>query len=378
MPKRAKVISTFRAQGGLMIDIKAYCDGRFGFDWLCSSGETRKIRLSDCDAAMLKAQEFLSAGKAGRLDLLGVSERDFTEFLQWRAKRRHNIPDIPSLVDGLITSKEGKGRSEWTLASLRTALIPFAKRFPCPLEDVTREEVESWLNGRNIGPRRFNNIVVAIVSLCRFARHEGHLGADLLPIERISRRFHRPRIETYTPDELRTILNETPREWVPTIVLGAFAGLRPEECAPDPRTAKPGLTWQNINWRREAIDVPREVAKDGRRRDAPLLPAAQAYLQPWRNAVGRVSPIGTRFSNAKRYWGLSVPWRQDALRHSFASYRLALIQSIPQLSIEMGNSIAMCKTHYLDAKFPEEADEWFGLRPSAGWNSTELFVAKPA
>ena len=60
-----------------------------------------------------------------------------------------------------------------------------------------------------------------------------------------------------------------------------------------------------------------------------------------------------------------MPWLPDALRHSYASYRLAIIHDIPRLSLEMGNSPAIIKAHYLNLKHDDEGKAWFALRPSA-------------
>jgi len=53
----------------------------------------------------------------------------------------------------------------------------------------------------------------------------------------------------------------------------------------------------------------------------------------------------------------------DALRHSFASYRLALTQNMAALALEMGNSPDMIHRHYLDLKHDDEGSEWFAIRP---------------
>lgn len=58
-----------------------------------------------------------------------------------------------------------------------------------------------------------------------------------------------------------------------------------------------------------------------------------------------------------------MAWKPDGLRHSYASYRIATVQNIGQVSLEMGNSPQMIHTHYLDLKMEGEAGEWFGLYP---------------
>jgi hypothetical protein len=78
---------------------------------------------------------------------------------------------------------------------------------------------------------------------------------------------------------------------------------------------------------------------------------------------GRISPAGKDITKERPKWNLGVDWRPDALRHSYASYRLAITEDAPSLSLEMGNSPAMIFKHYLDLKHKEEGEAWFSLEP---------------
>lgn len=57
-----------------------------------------------------------------------------------------------------------------------------------------------------------------------------------------------------------------------------------------------------------------------------------------------------------------MKWKKDGWRHSYASYRLALTQNAHALAEEMGNSVHMIRTHYLDLKHEDEAQKWFQVR----------------
>lgn len=380
--KAAKIVATVKSSGGLRIDIRNYADGRYGFDWTPADGIRKKIRLDDKEAAVVRAQSYLEAGKAGRLDLLSVDPGEFAEFLRWKEQRKSNVPKVPALVESFIESKRGKGRSEWTVESLRKVLTPFAAAFDMPIDQVTREAVERWLDTRGIGERTWNNFLAGITSLARFARKEGHIGANLIAVEMIDRKFHRPNVETYSRDELVAILQAASEKWIPAIVLGAFAGIRPEEVAPDPRTTKPGLAWENILWTRGKIDVPAAVAKGtaggkGRRRFVPINDALRDFLEPYTKPSGPIAP-GNRLSHDKRYWTGSITWKQDGLRHSYASYRLAILKNMHELALEMGNSANMIHRHYLDLKHEDEGAEWFALRRSDVWVGEKKVIPFPA
>ena len=59
-----------------------------------------------------------------------------------------------------------------------------------------------------------------------------------------------------------------------------------------------------------------------------------------------------------------VPWKQNALRHSFISYRLAEIQDVNRVALEAGNSPQMIFRHYRELATPEQALTWFTIAPA--------------
>jgi hypothetical protein len=63
-----------------------------------------------------------------------------------------------------------------------------------------------------------------------------------------------------------------------------------------------------------------------------------------------------------------TPWKDNALRHSFISYRLAEIQNAAQVALEAGNSPSMVFKHYRELVKPETAKAWFAIAPKAPAN----------
>ena len=367
--KAAPIKSTVR-NGSLRIDVREYADGRFGFDFMPSGEERKKVRCSEIESAEEKAREILGLAKGGKVERLAINEPEYVEFLRWKAEKGSGAK-VATLVESFLLTKKDKGLSMHHTRQIGKDLEAFVKAFPVQIEATTRAGVEKWLDSRNVGPRRWNNIRESVVALYRFARREGIIGAQLAGAELIERKRVEVTVETYTPSELVKIINAVPREWLPAIVLGAFAGMRPQELCPEPRSGKPGLVWGNILWSKGKIDVPARVSKTRKRRFAPLLDAAVAFLSD-RKGENADEPVCPRAQLSKRTgeWGRAsgVPWKNDALRHSFASYRLALTLNLPALALEMGNSPAMIHRHYLDLKHDDEAAEWFGIRPDRASN----------
>ncbi len=59
-----------------------------------------------------------------------------------------------------------------------------------------------------------------------------------------------------------------------------------------------------------------------------------------------------------------VPWKHNALRHSFISYRVAETGDVARVALESGNSPRMIFRHYRELVTKEEAQIWFSIIPS--------------
>jgi hypothetical protein len=65
-------------------------------------------------------------------------------------------------------------------------------------------------------------------------------------------------------------------------------------------------------------------------------------------------------------------WRQNALRHSFISYRVAETGDVARTSLEAGNSPKMIFRHYREVVTEEDSAKWFSITPSDGWEPDDL------
>ncbi len=380
--KAAPVKSCVR-KGSLRIDVRAYSDGRFGFDYAPPGEDRIKVRLCAASDAEARAREIIGMARGGKVERLAIDEDEYAEFLRWKATRKRPCP-VPELVASFLKKKAEKGVTRHTLRDLRSALVPFAKSFAVKITDLTRDGVEKWLNSREVGPRRWNNMRAAIVALHRHARDYDMLPAERTSVEKIEKRKVKVSVLTYSPAQLCKLLAAVPADWQPLILLGAFAGLRPEEISPDTRyksSTKPGIKWENILWEKNKIDVPAEVAKDRRRRFATLSETLREWLYPLSGGgkkTGLIAPRGY-YPTLIAGWSAKsgVQWLSDALRHSYASYRLALTRDMASLCLEMGNSATMIHRHYLDLKHEDEAREWFAVLPKSAKSAKKTASEKP-
>jgi integrase len=275
--------------------------------------------------------------------------------------------------------------------TLRTHLRQLCRDFGTrPLSAISTKALDAWLIENAASLRTRRNKRASIVSLWRWARSKSYLpqdrrtAAERTDAPSVRKQRREQTIETWSPDELKTILETVHHEFLPWVVLSAFAGIRTFELFPDEKFVaekrKDVLKWSDIDLDAGRIVVPAAVSKTAEKRALSIHPTLAAWLrliQP-ANLFELDSEIlsGSPPWRPRKSWGgqscidrlastLGTAWKKNALRHSFGTYRVQQTQSAGATALEMGNSERMIKAHYLDAgRTPDEAAEWFSLAPA--------------
>ncbi len=135
------------------------------------------------------------------------------------------------------------------------------------------------------------------------------------------------------------------RACMPAVGLMLWAGLRPAEVE--------RLDWQHLDWDERVIVVSAQHAKTGGCRHVTL----SAALHSWLHEAGVQSEGAICPPNWARRWkqlrreARLVPWRQDVLRHTFASYHAKHWHDFARLQLEMGHrSAQLLRTRYLSMR----------------------------
>ncbi len=141
-------------------------------------------------------------------------------------------------------------------------------------------------------------------------------------------------IEVFTPVELSKLIAAAAvadKAILPFFVLGGFCGLRTVEAS--------HLLWEDIRWPESSIVISAAIAKTRTRRLAPLTDTAAAWLAGWKAKTGRVLAVDKlhkRVGDICKAAG--VTWKDNGLRHSFITYRLATLKDPVRVAFEAGNS----------------------------------------
>jgi integrase len=290
------------------------------------------------------------------------------------------MPDksVVEVVDEFIKRKAADGCGELYIQDLRhrlgqpkAVLVPgepapakkdahgFADAFKGSIGHIDRNQIQAYLDGLNLSPRSRNNYLGSITSLFEFAKGRGYLPADWNELNAVEKvKDIGGKIEVFTPEEIASLLSKATKELLPFLAIGAFAGLRSAEIGK--------LEWADVKFSTGYIVVGKDKAKTAARRTVPMPENLKAWLAPYANASGRIWPhqhtylyeVLEEITKAAK-----VPWKPNALRHSYISYRVAETGNVNATALEAGNSPAMIFSNYRELVEPEDAKRWFLIKP---------------
>jgi integrase len=276
------------------------------------------------------------------------------------ARRRHVIEKkVSEVVSEFISTKEQDGLSKRYLETLRSHLNRFAAAFQTNVGSVTARLISDWLKVQGIGPRARNNVRLSIITLFHWARAQGYLPKGQPTEADDVARAKDPggKIEIFTPKQMASIMKSAPSEYALYFALGGFAGLRRAEIE--------RLEWGDFNFERGHITIAAHKAKTATRRLVPIQPNLVQWLAPYRARRGPLfkSRRGTdaAIAFAKEQ---GIDWPDNALRHSYATYRLAAVYDTARVALEMGNSPQKLMTNYRELADEHDAAAWFAIAPT--------------
>lgn len=378
-----------------------------------SSGRRRLLTFRDEDVARRKAKEIAHKMANGQVDVLQLSSDDRASYARAiqllkpsgvslelaaaeyaHAKRLlhgrglaeavdfyllhkpNELPDktVEEVVSELIKAKKADGASEVYVKDLNFRLGRLKKSIQGLLKNLTVQDLNKFLRSQDCGGRGRNNYRRTIGTLIRFAESAGYLIKNGIDVAKLARaKEEHAEIDIFTeaeitkllaasrldPDSLAPGYNRryaTGSGLLPFLLLGAFAGLRTAEIERQ--------RWDDINLDRGFIRVTAAKGNTAQKRLVPLCDNLKKWLELVRRDTGPVCEIARTSDALKRLASRAeVPWKHNALRHSYASYRLAVVKNVAQVSLEMGNTPKMVFKHYRELVAEEDGIAWFAITP---------------
>ena len=361
-----------------------------------SEAKAKAAQLSrgDVDAAQLTGKDRLVYGRAveavkehgapldavaieyaqARKLLDGVSLIDAARFYSRHYGHGIARKSVAEAVDAMIAAKKAKGVSAVYLADLRYRLGVLKEAFHCDVNALTPDDLKAFFESQaaKLSARSHNNFLRTIKTFLRFAQNHGWLSKEVDLLSRVEKRSERPTpVEIFTPAQVAALLKYASPDISPCLALSAFAGLRSEEVL--------RLDWSDVERRPGFIEVAAHKAKTQARRIVPI----SDNLARWLAIAARKGEHIWRHSKAWFFEAMrttagaaNITWKQNALRHSWISYRLAEIQDVNRVALEAGNSPQMIFRHYLELATPEQARTWFSIAPAASEKVIAISAAR--
>ena len=128
------------------------------------------------------------------------------------------------------------------------------------------------------------------------------------------------------------------------------------------------LRWRDVDLEKQVLTIPSELAKKGKIRKIHFSNEVKSWLLRW--FKDGIFPAKTKslvpelhaekYSRVRKL--LTVELKPNVLRHTYASYRVALVGA-SKAATELGNSAGVVLEYYAEAVDEQEANEFFNLSP---------------
>lgn len=266
----------------------------------------------------------------------------------------------------LNQTRKGKPTSTHYEKQIRQVLPRLEPLHEMLLCDITAEDVEDAVKA-TVRPehKAARNGILRVLKAC-FSYCRERMWLDDIPVSKDSKAdTGQKEPSLLTPDEVTRLLVTCAAkdpELLGFYAIALFAGVRPTD-----ELSK--LQWNHVFADGgDRIYIPAEVSKTGRKRYVKIEPTLKdwlAYIQP-----PRLGPVTPKRNHTKRRRAIEraagiVPWPQDGMRHSYASYWMTIHRDEDQCRDNMGHRTKeQLVTHYRQHTTEEEARAYWGIKPA--------------
>lgn len=323
--------------------------------------EAKSTELKNFGLRALYLEDSVKEDALRGIELLAPFNRSLLEAVRFYAahlERNQRTCSLDVLFREFSHEKERQQLSQSHLSDLKARVGRFIAAFPNrSVNSVQADEIGEWIQALPLGPQSKLHFRRSLHSFFGFAVRQKY--ADHNPVADTPKiKVPEKEVQIYKPEEVSRLLASADAAALPYLALGAFAGIRRAELL--------RLKWEDIRFDTGNIFIGAQIAKTRSRRVIPIMENLREWLCSYVNYTGLIIPhpaaLQKRLGDARKRAG--VCWRANGLRHSFASYRLAVTNDIGQTACEMGNSPDVIHKHYRQLVTDQQAKEYWAINPS--------------
>jgi len=280
----------------------------------------------------------------------------------------HNPTNFADAAKAYHIFKVKAGKSESHCKNIKSRIDRLTRELPedVRLDELTAGQLDEIVVGFGVKEKTRNEYRIMMSNMCSWAAKQNPplVPKGFNPAKDMERhKVKHQEVEFLHGPELRKILATAPGkrpDLLPIIVLVCFAGLRPSEAV--------RLDWSEVGV--DYIRLPGKKSKTGYSRQIPIPKNLGIWLAPWRKTEGRICPgVDLSHLNAAIRHFSGVRLDHDAMRHGYGSHRQMIVRNVAMVADEMGNSVQVCRRHYLNPFCTQqEATDWFSIVPATPSN----------
>lgn len=309
-----------------------------------------------------------------KLKPFGKTLRDATEhYLAWLTaeKERKETLLVGHCLDEYLLKREADHvRGELALRSIQEVRYRSQQTKSVlgslHIGEVTGDTVKTYVDSFPGSARTRINVRLRLSKFFNFCRSKGWIAVN--PCGEVEIRAKRTDTQIFTVEAAAELLTKAERSKyrevvVPYAAICLFAGLRPGEAEQ--------LDWAQVHFESEAIEVLAHTSKTRDSRFVKMEPTLIRWLKPFAKASGLVAgkKLRPRWKSVRESAGYGSAegqrrWVEDIMRHSYASYWLAIHSNRAELAELMGNSVAVIRSHYRRPILRKQAEAYWALSPS--------------
>ena len=274
-------------------------------------------------------------------------------------------PSVKEVLEKYLDAK--RHRRPETIREIRNKAGRFCNDFgDRTIADVTTQDIDSWLTENTPTPGNKKKYLRILHAFFDFAQRKWNMESN--PTDKVFVDKHdldEVLPEAYSVGEVARMLraaaaHEKADRIVPTLVIGLLGGLRPSEIQ--------ASDWKDISFAEKHIRVRPETAKRRRQRYVEMSDNLCAWLAPYRRTAGPVAPPSITFRRLRaeilEEAGIGK-WLRDGLRHTFASYHLAMYEDEAKTAFELGHrgNASVVYEHYRKLVKKTDAQKFWDLYP---------------
>jgi integrase len=362
-----------RARFHWVVDLRRYGKGsRLFFDTEEEARMTAKIEANKLMNEGLRASQVEPGLREEAIrcqELLkgcGVSLTDAVGFYLKNAPRKGS-KTLQEAVELFLASRVKKVNRDRSVATYKSHLEALITGLMCghPLiHEVTTQKIEKYFEGKKLAPKTINNHLGTLKTFFEFClKHEWCAQNPAEPLEKA--KIDRKTVGVFTPAEARKLLNAAATRYADTLAvmaIGLLSGVRSSELML--------LEVHMIKLAQRIIDIPAEISKTRKRRLVPISKNLLAWL--------KLAPLPTQgrvFQRPKNDFydnyvairaAAGVAKKENGMRHSFATYHLAMYSNVHETSRACGHSVQILLRDYDAVATKAEGKDYWAIWPQNG------------